>query len=79
MNQSQKQLTGFGKLLPWLFYASCLLLALSELTYEKHPYNRFEGWHLFYPAAGFLATLALYLGSQAIGFVIRREEDYYDR
>lgn len=62
----------------WIFLAACVVMMLGEFAYEKHPHVRFEGWFAFFPTAGFLSSLTFFFVAQAIGYVIRRREDYYD-
>lgn len=56
----------------------CLLLALADVFYEKHPHVHFESWFNFFGFFAALATIVL-LGIAAVTHnVLQREEDYYD-
>ena len=37
---------------------ACVLFTALDLTYEKHPYVKFEGWFNFYGFASGIASVA---------------------
>lgn len=66
-----------------LVLGSILLLVLSlaaELIwlvdYENHHFE-FEGYRFFYAAMGFLSCVTIVIVSKILGFILKRQEDYY--
>ena len=67
----------FANWLPWLV-GVCVILALLDFAYEKHPHVRFEGWFNFFGFVGLLATGLCCVLAIGLRAVLAREEDYYD-
>ena len=74
-------------LICYVLYATCAVLALLDLLYEKHPtcdctetvIQNWEQWFNFYGFFGFIACVCLVLAAKQMRKVLKREEDYYDR
>lgn len=54
------------------------LLVLADAVVVHHPYFGVDGWFGFHAAYGFIACVALVVVSKAIGFILKRPDDYYD-
>lgn len=62
------------------FYAVLVLLVLPDFFIHKHTlFSSVEAWPGFYAMFGFIACVAIILISKVLGFVLKRQEDYYDR
>lgn len=62
------------------FYLVLVLLVLPDFFMHKHTlFSPVEGWPGFYALFGFIACVAIILISKVLGFVLKRQEDYYDR
>ena len=63
----------------WQVFAAvlALLVAAQAFVYVKG-YFGVDGWFGFGAAFGFLSCLAMVLVAKALGFVLKRDEDYYD-
>lgn len=64
-----------------LWIATFVILAaltLLDLVIKKKPHFEAEGWFGFASAFGFVACVALVVGSKAIGAFLKRRDTYYD-
>lgn len=85
MNKKKKELEWFDhpqnirRLRLW-FYIVLVLLVLPDFFLHKHHlFSVVESWPGFYAMFGFLSCVGIILVSKALGFWLKREEDYYDR
>jgi len=64
----------------WIWIVSIGILALTVLAQLLIPvkgYFGIDGWLGFGAIYGFLACLAMVLLAKALGFVLKRQENYY--
>ena len=64
----------------WLVGAGIAVLALSllaELLVHLHPAFAFDAWFGFNAVYGFLACVAMVLFAKALGWLVKRPDDYY--
>jgi sterol desaturase/sphingolipid hydroxylase (fatty acid hydroxylase superfamily) len=66
------------KLLWRVFAAVLVLLVLAQAVIYVKGYFGVDGWFGFAAAYGFLSCLAMVLFAKALGYVLKRDEDYYD-
>jgi len=66
------------KLLWRVFAAVLVLLVLAQAVIYVKGYFGVDGWFGFGAAYGFLSCLAMVLFAKALGYVLKRDEDYYD-
>jgi sterol desaturase/sphingolipid hydroxylase (fatty acid hydroxylase superfamily) len=66
------------KLLWRVFAAVLALLVLAQAVIYVNGYFGVDGWFGFGAAYGFLSCLAMVLFAKALGYVLKRDEDYYD-
>ncbi|MGB5163784.1 MAG: hypothetical protein WBN09_14080 [Woeseiaceae bacterium] len=63
----------------WRVFAVVLiLLVLAQVLIYVKGYFGVDGWFGFGAAFGFLSCLAMVLFAKALGYVLKRGEDYYD-
>ena len=55
------------------------VLVLLQLVIKVKGYFGVDGWLGFGAAYGFLACVAMVLVAKALGFVLKREENYYTK
>lgn len=65
------------RLLWWVFGAVLALSVAAQLVFKVKGYFGVDGWFGFGAIYGFLACLAMVLVSKALGWVLKRPEDYY--
>lgn len=46
---------------------------------DLHPHFEIERWPAFFAVYGFLACVAMVVGSKLLGILLKREDTYYDR
>lgn len=56
----------------------CVVVALIDLLYEKHPHVRFERVFNFYGFFAIVLTAAFLLLANCFRNLVARKEDYYD-
>lgn len=56
----------------------CCLVALGDLTYEKHPHVHYEAWFNFFGFAALAASVLLVVACSIARPFLSRREDYYD-
>ncbi len=63
----------------WRVFAVVLALTvLAQVAVSVKGYFGVDGWFGFGAAFGFLSCVAMVLVAKALGFVLKRGEDYYD-
>ncbi len=61
------------------FYLVLVLLVVPDFFLHKHTlFSEVEAWPGYYALFGFLACVAIILVSKLLGYLLKREEDYYD-
>lgn len=66
----------------WIWRISIVVLAITvllQLVIKVKGYFGVDGWIGFGAAYGFLSCLAMVLVAKGLGFVLKRDEDYYRR
>ena len=64
----------------WIWRISIAVLAITvllQLVIKVKGYFGVDGWLGFGAAYGFLSCLAMVLVAKGLGFVLKRDEDYY--
>ena len=64
----------------WIWRISIVVLAITvllQLVIEVKGYFGIDGWLGFGAAYGFLACLAMVLVAKGLGFILKRDENYY--
>ena len=64
----------------WIWRISIVVLAITvllQLVIKVKGYFGVDGWLGFGAAYGFLSCLAMVLVAKGLGFVLKRDEDYY--
>lgn len=56
----------------------CFIVALGDLTYEKHPHVHYEAWFNFFGFAALAASALLVVVCAIVRPLLSRPEDYYD-
>lgn len=67
------------KKLWWAFAAILALTIAAQTVVYVKGYFGVDGWFGFGAAFGFLSCVAMVLVAKALGFVLKRDEDYYTR
>ncbi|MDJ0918391.1 MAG: hypothetical protein QNJ05_11545 [Woeseiaceae bacterium] len=63
----------------WGFYVVLALTVLAQAFVYIKGYFTIDGWFGFGAAFGFLACLAMVVFAKLLGFVLKRDEDFYER
>lgn len=66
------------KLLWRVFIAILALTVLAQLVIKVKGYFGVDDWFGFAAAFGFLSCVAMVLLAKALGFVLKRDENYYN-
>ena len=61
-----------------VFYVICVVLFLLDFVIHRHSMHSLEELPGFYAVFGFVAFVALVVGSILLRKLIMRKEDYYD-
>ena len=69
---------GTIKLLWVLLYAVCVFTLVPEFFLERHPHFTHDHYFGFFAVLGFVACALLIIIAKGIGFVLKKNEDYYD-
>lgn len=68
-----------SKAVVYIFYASLVLLLISEFFIEKHPYFSWAAFPAFYAVYGFLSCVVIIVVAKLLGKLwLQKGEDYYD-
>lgn len=62
-----------------VFYASLVVLLISEFFIHKHAEFPWEEAHGFYAVYGFFSCVMLIFVAKVIRKIVIREEDYYEK
>lgn len=63
----------------YIFYGVLVLLVLPDLFIHKHTlFYSFEAWPGFYGLFGFISCVGIILVSKVLGYLLKRDENYYD-
>jgi hypothetical protein len=62
-----------------VFFASLVVLLIVDFFIPKHPHFPWEGAPEFYAVYGFVSCVALIFIAKVLRFIVRRDEDYYDK
>ncbi len=64
----------------WQTFAAILIISvLAQARVLMHVNFGFDGWFGFNAAFGFLSCVGMVLFAKALGLLLKRPEDYYDR
>ena len=64
-----------------LWVGGIIILALTvvaELFIHPHPHFEVDGWFGFNAWYGFITCAAMVFGAKALGYLVKREDTYYD-
>ena len=61
-----------------VFYVICAVLFVLDFVIHRHTMHRLEELPGFYALYGFVAFVALVVGSKLLRKLVMRKEDYYD-
>jgi len=61
-----------------VFYVICAVLFVLDFVIHRHTMHRLEELPGFYAVFGFVAFVALVVGSILLRKIVMRKEDYYD-
>ena len=56
-----------------------VITVIAELFITLHPHFMIAGWFAFHAIYGFLSCVVMILFAKALGFLIKRRDDYYDQ
>ena len=63
----------------WRVFAAVLAMTvLAQVVISVKGYFGVDGWFAFGAVFGFVSCLAMVLVAKALGFVLKRDENYYD-
>lgn len=64
----------------WIAFVAVLAATVAAgFLVDMHPHFEVERWPAFFAVFGFLACVAMVLGSKLLGMLLKREDTYYDR
>ena len=66
------------RLLWWVFAAILAVSVAAQIVFKVKGYFGVDGWFGFGAIFGFLSCLAMVLFAKALGWVLKRDEDYYE-
>jgi hypothetical protein len=61
----------------WAGTGILLLTILAQLLVPAKGYFGIDGWLAFGAIFGFVSCVIMVLGAKALGFLVKRDEDYY--
>jgi hypothetical protein len=61
-----------------MLYAVCGLTLVPELFIQRHAYFGIDHFFSFFAILGFIACALLILFAKGLGFILKKEEGYYD-
>ena len=65
------------RLLWWVFAMMLAVSVAAQLLFKVKGYFTFDGWLGFGAVFGFLSCVAMVLFAKAMGWVLKRDENYY--
>lgn len=65
------------RLLWYGFSGALLLTVIAQVWVHPHSYFSLDGEFWFYPVYGLVSSILLVLVSKALGFILKRNEDYW--
>jgi len=65
------------RLLWWVFAAILVLSVSAQLLFKVKGYFGIDGWMGFGAVFGFLCCVAMVLFAKVLGWVLKRNDDYY--
>jgi hypothetical protein len=64
----------------WIAFVAVLAATVAAgFLVDMHPHFEVERWPAFFAVFGFVACVAMVLGSKLLGALLKREDTYYDR
>lgn len=64
----------------WIAFIAVLAVTVAAgLAVDMHPHFEIERWPAFFAIFGFVACVAMVVGSKLLGMLLKREDTYYDR
>ena len=64
----------------WIAFIAVLAATVAAgFAVDMHPHFEIERFPAFFAVLGFLACVAMVLGSKLLGLLLKRPDDYYDR
>jgi len=64
----------------WIVFIAVLAVTVAAgLAVDMHPHFEIERWPAFFAIFGFVACVAMVVGSKLLGMLLKREDTYYDR
>lgn len=76
--QPQKFRSRYRNRLIILFAVALIGAMAMQWSFTPHPYFKWDGEFWFYPAFGLFASVALVLISRLLGFILKRNETYWE-
>jgi hypothetical protein len=64
----------------WIAFVAVLAATVAAgFLVDMHPHFEVERWPAFFAVFGFVACVAMVLGSKLLGVLLKREDTYHDR
>jgi hypothetical protein len=64
----------------WIAFVAVLAATVAAgFVVDMHPHFAIERWPAFFAIFGFLACVAMVVGSKLVGMLLKRADTYYDR
>jgi len=67
------------KRLIYIFYAVLVILLAAEFLIHAHAHFAWEDFPFFNAVYGFVACVLVIFGSKLLRFVLKRDENYYEK
>lgn len=67
------------KILVWSLYIVLAALLVADFFIHKHGYFHWEDKACFFAAFGFVSYVLLIIVAVVLRFLVKRDEDYYDK
>jgi len=67
------------RLLWWISGIVLALTVIAQIWIHIHAYFTVDGWPGFYAGFGFLSCVAMVIFAKALGWALKRPDDYYDK
>lgn len=65
------------RLLWWIFWAVLALTVMAQAMIKVKGYFMIDGWFGFGAIFGFLCCLLMVLFAKGLGYILKRDENYY--